>query len=277
MELFEIINEIKNKKELRNISDKVVENILKRELRKKQYLYKKLSSIKSIKQLKNDEEFYLLFKEVRRILHELYGLYTPKEDREIDRILFNDEITLEQKIIELLMLTRSTAERLNFYKEIYKNIFIEKPLEILDLASGLNPISIYFSDQKPKKYYYVDISEKILDINYQILKELNIENEGWLIDLLDPDDRIFRHYQYIFFWKIFPILEKYDFYAPRNLLSKLDFDYLIISFPQKSLGKKRNLGLAWRYKIKRFIVYKLKYKIIKEFDIPYEYFIIVKK
>ena len=277
MELSEIINEIKNKKELRNISDKVVENILKRELRKKQYLYKRLSSIKNIKQLKNDEEFCLLFKEVRRILHELYGLYTPKEDKEIDKILFNNEMTLEQKIIELLMLTRSTAERLNFYKEIYKNIFIEKPVEILDLASGLNPISIYFSDQRPKKYYYVDISEKILDINYQILKELNIENEGWLIDLLDPDDRIFRHYQYIFFWKIFPILEKYDFYAPRNLLSKLDFDYLVISFPQKSLGKKRNLGLAWRYKIKRFVAYKLKYKIIKEFDIPYEYFLIVGK
>ncbi len=277
MELSEIINEIKNKKELRNISDKVVENILKRELRKRQHLYERLSSIKNIKQLKNDEEFYLLFKEVRRILHELYGLYTPKEDKEIDKILFNNEMTLEQKIIELLMLTRSTAERINFYKEIYKNIFIEEPLEILDLASGLNPISIYFSDQKPKKYYYVDISEKILDINYQILKELNIENEGWLIDLLDPDDRIFRHYQYIFFWKIFPILEKYDFYAPRNLLSKLDFDYLIISFPQKSIGKKRNLGLAWRYKIKRFVTYKLKYKIIKEFDIPYEYFIIVGK
>jgi len=277
MELSEIISEIKNKKELRNISDKVVENILKRELRKRQYLYKRLSLIKNIKQLKNDEEFYLLFKEVRRILHELYGLYTPKEDKEIDKILFNNEMTLEQKIIELLMLTRSTAERINFYKEIYKNIFIEKPLEILDLASGLNPISIYFSDQKPKKYYYVDISEKILDINYKILKELNIENEGWLIDLLDPYDRIFRHYQYIFFWKIFPILEKYDFYAPRNLLSKLDFDYLIISFPQKSIGKKRNLGLAWRYKIKRFVTYKLKYKIIKEFDIPYEYFIIVGK
>ncbi|MFZ8800611.1 MAG: hypothetical protein ACO2ON_00295 [Candidatus Nanopusillus sp.] len=277
MELSEIINEIKNKKELRNISDKVVENILKRELRKRQHLYERLSLIKNIKQLKNDEEFYLLFKEVRRILHELYGLYTPKEDKEIDKILFNNEMTLEQKIIELLMLTRSTAERINFYKEIYKNIFIEKPLEILDLASGLNPISIYFSDQKPKKYYYVDISERILDINYQILKELNIENEGWLIDLLDLDDRIFRHYQYIFFWKIFPILEKYDFYAPRNLLSKLDFDYLIISFPQKSIGKKRNLGLAWRYKIKRFVTYKLKYKIIKEFDIPYEYFIIVGK
>ena len=277
MELFEIINEIKNKKELRNISDKVVENILKGELRKRRHLYERLSLIKNIKQLKNDEEFYLLFKEVRRILHELYGLYTPKEDKEIDKILFNNEMTLEQKIIELLMLTRSTAERINFYKEIYKNIFIEKPLEILDLASGLNPISIYFSDQKPKKYYYVDISEKILDINYQILKELNIENEGWLIDLLDPDDRIFRHYQYIFFWKIFPILEKYNFYAPRNLLSKLDFDYLIISFPQKSIGKKRNLGLAWRYKIKRFVTYKLKYKIIKEFDIPYEYFIIVGK
>jgi len=277
MELSEIINEIKNKKELRNISDKVVENILKRELKKRQHLYEKLPLIKNIRQLKNDEEFYLLFKEVRRILHELYGLYTPKEDKEIDKILFNNEMALEQKIIELLMLTRSTAERINFYKEIYKNIFIEKPLEILDLASGLNPISIYFSDQKPKKYYYVDISEKILDINYQILKELNIENEGWLIDLLDPDDRIFRYYQYIFFWKIFPILEKYDFYAPRNLLSKLDFDYLIISFPQKSIGKRRNLGLAWRYKIKRFVTYKLKYKVIKEFDIPYEYFIIVGK
>ncbi|BFI73602.1 hypothetical protein YN1_5890 [Nanoarchaeota archaeon] len=277
MELYEIINEIKKKKELRNISDIVIEKIVKDELNKKKYLYEKIKKAKSIKQLKNDEDFYIFFKEIRKILHEIYGLFTPKEDKYIDKILFNEELSLEEKIIQLLMLSKSTSERLNFYKEIYNNIFLEDPDNILDLASGLNPISIYFSEKKPKKYYYVDISEKILDINYKILKEIGIDNEGWLIDLLDPDKRIFNHYQYIFFWKIFPLLEKYDYYAPRNLLSNLDFDYLIISFSQKSLGKKKNLGLAWRYKIKRFITYKLKYNIVKEFDIPYEYFIIVKK
>ncbi|MGC9133026.1 MAG: hypothetical protein ACP5GJ_01305 [Nanopusillaceae archaeon] len=277
MELYEIINEIKRKKELRNVSDIVIEKIIKDELNKRKYLYEKIKKAKNIKQLKNDEEFYLFFKEIRKILHEIYGLFTPKEDKQIDKIIFNDELSLEEKIIQLLMLSRSTAERLNFYKEIYNSIFIEDPETILDLASGLNPISIYFSEKKPKKYIYVDISEKILDINYRILKEIGIENEGWLIDLLDPDKRIFDHYQYIFFWKIFPLLEKYNYYAPRNLIANLDFDYLIISFPQKSIGRKRNLGLAWRYKIKRFVTYKLKYKIVKEFDIPYEYFIIIKK
>jgi hypothetical protein len=277
MELYEIINEIKRKKELRNVSDIVIEKIIKDELNKRKYLYEKIKKAKNIKQLKNDEEFYLFFKEIRKILHEIYGLFTPKEDKQIDKIIFNDELSLEEKIIQLLMLSRSTAERLNFYKEIYNSIFIEDPETILDLASGLNPISIYFSEKKPKKYIYVDISEKILDINYRILKEIGIENEGWLIDLLDPDKRIFDHYKYIFFWKIFPLLEKYNYYAPRNLIANLDFDYLIISFPQKSIGRKRNLGLAWRYKIKRFVTYKLKYKIVKEFDIPYEYFIIIKK
>ncbi|MGB9674654.1 MAG: hypothetical protein ACPLX8_00815 [Nanopusillaceae archaeon] len=276
MEIYEIVQEIKRKKDLRNISDKVLENLIKKELNKRKYLYDKIIRAESIKEIKQDPDFYYFFKDLRRLLHEIYGLFVPKDVKTINKIIFNEKISLEEKIINLLELTRSTAERLNFYRQIYQNIFIEDPEVILDLACGLNPISIYFSEKKPKKYYYVDISEYILDINYKILSEIGIENKGWVIDLLDPDEKIFEHYQYIFLWKTFPLLEKYDYRAPRDLISKLKFDYLILSFPQKSIGKKRNLGLAWRYKIKRFIEYKLKYKVIKEFDIPYEYFMIVK-
>ncbi|BBL45397.1 ribosomal RNA methyltransferase [Nanobdella aerobiophila] len=275
MEIIDIINEIKKKDNLRNVSDKVVENIVRKELKKRPYLYDRLYNIRNVKQLKNDPDFYLFFKEVRKILHDIYEVFSI--DQNIQNIIFDEELSLEQKIINLLMSAKSTAERLNFYKEVYENIFIDEPDEILDLASGLNPLSIFFSDKKPNKYYYTDISEEILDINYQILNILNVDNEGWLIDLFEPDERIYKHYQYIFFWKIFPLLEKYDYYLPRNIIANLDFDYLIISFSQKSIGKRKNIGLAWRYKIKRFFLYKLNYKIIKEFDIPYEFFMIVKK
>ncbi|MEM1782645.1 MAG: hypothetical protein QW483_02070, partial [Nanopusillaceae archaeon] len=180
-------------------------------------------------------------------------------------------------IIEILMLSLSTKERLNFYKEIYNKIFLEEPIEIMDLASGLNPISIFFSDKKPKKYYFVDISEDIVDLNYIILKQLNVEPIGYCYDISDLKKEFLRNkYQYVFLWKTIPILEKINKKLPIDLLKILDFDYIVISFPQKSLGKTRNLGLAWKYWIRK-VVRNLNYKIVKEFSIPYEFFVVVSK
>lgn len=275
VEIIDIIFELKKKKELRGIPESIIEKIVMKELKKRPYLIEKIEKYKKVKELKRDEEFMYFFKEIRKILHETFGLFSPKDLKKMYEIIYSD-LSLEEKIIELLMLTNPTKERLNFYKEIYQNIFIEEPDNIMDLASGLNPISIYFSENKPKKYYYIDISEDIININDYILKEMGVDHEGYILDISEEKEIIYKHYQYIFLWKTIPVLEKIDFYLPRRLISKLDFDYLIISFPQKSIGKMRNLGKAWIYWMRRF-TQKLNYKIIKEFQIPYEYFFIIKK
>lgn len=276
MDLYEVLLNIKNKKELRNLSEDFLYNLLIRELKSRKNIFEKIEKAKNFKELKRDEEFLYFFKEIRKKIHETFGVFAPKDLRRIYKILYED-LSLEEKIIEILMLSLSTKERLNFYKEIYKKIFLEDPVEIMDLASGLNPISIFFSDKKPKRYFFVDISEDIIDINYTILKQLNIEPIGYCSDISNFNkDFLKRKYQYIFLWKTIPILEKIDKKLPINLLSILDFDYIVISFPQKSLGKIKKLGLAWRYWIKK-VAKKLNYKIIEEFDIPYEFFIILSK
>jgi len=274
--LYELVLNIKNKKELRGISEDFLIKIIKKELKKRPYLYEKIKNSKNFKILKRDGDFVYFFKEIRKILHEAFGVFAPKDLREIYRIVY-DEIPIEEKIIQILMINLSTKERLNFYKEIYSKIFIEDPIEIMDLASGLNPISIFFSDKKPRKYYFIDLLEDIIEINTVILKDMGIEPYGYVLDITDLDnDIIKRHYQYVFLWKTIPILEKLDRRLPYSLLSNIDFDYLIVSFPQKSLGKMRSIGRFWRYWIRR-VAKNLNYEIIREFDIPYEFFVVIRK
>jgi len=277
MDIYELALNFKKKKELRGISEDFLIKIIKRELEKRKYLYEKIEKAKNFKVLKRDQDFLYFFKEIRKLLHDVFGVFAPKDLEKIYKIIYDEEKSLEEKIIEILMINVSTKERLNFYKEIYSKVFIEDPIEIMDLASGLNPISIYFSDKKPKKYYFVDLSEDIIEINTVILKEIGIEAYGYVLDISDLKNEVIRkHYQYIFLWKTIPVLEKIDRKLPYNLLSVLDFDYLVVSFSQKSLGKMRGIGRYWRYWIKK-VSNKLGYKIIREFDIPYEFFVLIKK
>ncbi len=148
MDLNDIVKEIKKKKELRTISDEFVLNLLKNELDKREYLYNIINKSRSIKELKRNEQFLYFFKEMRKLLHEIYGVFAPKDIKKMWNVIYSD-IPLENKIIEVLKMSRPTKERLNFYPDIYEKIFNGKPESILDLASGINPPSIYFSKRSP--------------------------------------------------------------------------------------------------------------------------------
>jgi hypothetical protein len=273
MELLELVNEIKRKKELRGISDDFVYNLLTKELEKRRYLKEIIENARNIKELKRNELFLQFFKEIRKMLHEIYGVFAPKDVKRAYKIL-ESELPLEQRIIELLKLSRPTKERLNFYPEIYDNLFESVPKNVLDLACGLNPISIYFSKLKPKEYYFLDVSPEILYINSEILSELGIEPIEFENDLFDPPKAIFDEYEYIFLWKTVPVLEKLEEGYAKELISKLNFEYLVLSFSRKSLSGRRSLGRAWRpwvYKLCR----ELGYSVKKEFETKNEMFFVV--
>ena len=273
MELYEVIQEIKRKKELNNISDKFVQKLVIKELEKRQYLLEIIKKAESIRDLKRNKEFLYFFKEIRKMLHEIYGVFAPKDIKKIWRILESD-IPFEQKIIDILRMSRPTKERLNFYNEIYDNIFLEKPKEIIDIASGINPVSIYFSKDKPKSYFFVDISSDILMINEYVLEQMSIGSYGYEIDIFEPSKELFEFYQYIFLWKTIPIIEKYNPGYTKELISKLNFNYLIVSFSLQSLSGRRKLGRAWRPWMHR-LAKDLGFKIQKEFETKNELFIII--
>lgn len=273
MELYEVIQEIKKKKELNNISDKFVQKLVIKELEKRQYLLEIIKKAESIRDLKRNKEFLYFFKEIRKMLHEIYGVFAPKDIKKIWKILESD-IPFEQKIIDILRMSRPTKERLNFYNEIYDNIFLEKPKEIIDIASGINPVSIYFSKDKPKSYFFVDISSDILMINEYVLEQMSIEPCGYEMDIFEPSKDLFEFYQYIFLWKTIPIIEKYNPGYTKELISKLNFNYLIVSFSLQSLSGRRKLGRAWRPWIHR-LAKDLGFKIQKEFETKNELFIII--
>jgi len=275
MDIKDVIFEIKRKKELFEISEKFLENFIKRELQKREYLLDIIKRSKNIKDLKRDPLFIEFFKEIRKILHEIYGVFTPKDRKRMLDIIYSD-LPLKQKIIELLTITQSTRERINFYSDIYKNIFIEDPIEILDLASGLNPISIYFSDKKPERYDFLDISKYVIQIVDYILNEIGIKNNGYEEDIFNLPKEILKNYQYIFIWKTIPLLEKVQPGYTKELINILDFDYLVISFPRRSLRKRKEIGKAWIPWIKK-IAKDLNLEIKKEYEIPNEYFIILSK
>ena len=273
MELYEVIQEIKKKKELNNISDKFVQKLVIKELEKRQYLLEIIKKAESIRDLKRNKEFLYFFKEIRKMLHEIYGVFAPKDIKKIWRILESD-IPFEQKIIDILRMSRPTKERLNFYNEIYDNIFLEKPKKIIDIASGINPVSIYFSKDKPKSYFFVDISSDILMINEYVLEQMSIGSYGYEIDIFEPSKELFEFYQYIFLWKTIPIIEKYNPGYTKELISKLNFNYLIVSFSLQSLSGRRKLGRAWRPWMHR-LAKDLGFKIQKEFETKNELFIII--
>ncbi|HIP90164.1 MAG TPA: hypothetical protein EYH22_01285, partial [Candidatus Nanopusillus sp.] len=264
MEIQEVVQEIKKKRELTNISDKFVQKLVIKELGKRPHLLKIIKNASSIRDLKRNREFLYFFKEIRKMLHEIYGVFAPKDIKKIWKIL-ESNIPLKQKVIDILRMSRSTKERLNFYSEIYDNIFLEIPKEIIDIASGINPVSIYLSKYKPKAHFFVDISPDILMINEYILEQISIESYGYEMDVFEPSNELFKFYQYIFLWKTIPIIEKYNPGYTAKLISELNFDYLVVSFPLQSLSGRRRLGRAWRPWMYR-LVKDLGLKIQKEFE-----------
>ena len=125
MNIDELVKEIKNKKELRDIDEGFVKNII----------------IKLSAKYKGKE----LFKETRKLLRLVYGMYKSKN------------YSLEKH--------PSTRERIKYYKEIFKKIFeiTGKPKKILDLGCGSNPLSYFYLGCNPE-YYACDLGQDYINI-----------------------------------------------------------------------------------------------------------------
>lgn len=244
--LQEILRQVKENKKYKTITDSVV----KKEIQD----YLKSNKIKKI--TKQD------IKNIRSKLHKIYSSFQTKKKNKkyiyinnLKKLLYNKNPSYKNiKDIEeinnnLLSITISTKERIKDYKEIYKQIFkiTGKPKTIVDLGSGLNPLSYPYMNLKKLNYYSYDIDEediKFFNEYFKIMKTKGLNGKASIINLKDlkeisnlPSSDI------IFLFKVIDIINQSekDYKLSEELIKILltKSKYIVASFATKTITRKK--------------------------------------
>ena len=234
-----IINKIKNKKELQGITNSIVEQTLKK------YLKKKRLKIKDL----NDKDKKIVIKEIRAELRDYVGRFQIKSNKKGIKLLE------QNKIRSILETHSSTKERLLHYKKLKSIIKKINPKSILDLACGLNPIATSnFNHQTI--YYASDINEEDLNLVRLYFKKNKIKGKTFIFDIKKNNIKYLPKVDLCFILKTLDIL-KINSKQIENLLKNLKCKYIIVSFSTKTLsGKKmKHIRRPWLERILTNLTY----------------------
>ena len=241
----DLINEIKKKKELSDISEEVIRDVLK------EYLEKKSIQIPKSKKGKK-----IIIKEIRAELRNYTGRFQKKFSTRKRLSLLK-----ENKIEELLKTHSSTKERLesDSFKILISALKKISPDSILDLACGINPLKI--STEFPNsKYYASDIKEEELMLLKKFFKRNKINGEVFVADI--RKDKEYPSVDVCLILKVLDIIEKKGHKKSKNLLINLNCENIIISFATKTLSGKlmRITERKWLESILKELNYSFKIK-----------------
>jgi len=182
----EFIEKIKENKKYASISEDIVikeiENYMKRFQADTEQIY--------------DDKFAI--KVIRKELHRLYSSYQTKGKKKRDAMLQSLKKLIEKKassseVLELtntlLETTLATKERIPNYPTIYQKIFQKtgNPSSIIDIGSGLNPISIPYMKLQNITYHSYDIDTEDITFLNKFYKSLNINGKAEILDARDKE------------------------------------------------------------------------------------------
>jgi len=270
-----LVKDILSKKELRNLNEKFIKEQLENYFEKNKEIKKKLE-LKEFN--KRSEEYKRALKEVRKKLREIYGVFIEKNYSKKEKLLSEISKDNQEEIIsKILNLHKSTKERLPFYDEIYEKILriTGKQKTILDLACGLNPISYLWLGYKPN-YIASDISSKDLEFIQKFFAKTRIHGKTIQIDLVSEHNKVKNiKTEICFFFKTLDSLEVRKKNISKNLIENINANWLVFSFSKISLGGGKKIAKSKRKWLINFI--KKQGFFYKEFEVPNEYFVVVKR
>jgi hypothetical protein len=212
----QLIEKIKQKKELSTLSDSIVIEVLENYLKKNRISLE----IKAEKQLK------VIVKEVRAQLR----LYTGRFQKSAKK----RQILLKQnKIQELLRTHSSTEERIHFYQKLKRIIRSLNVKSVLDLGCGINPIALA---DKNTIYYAADINQSDLDLINIYFKKNKIKGKIFYYNLknIKPD---LPKADLCLLLKVLDVLEEKGHKIAEKIIKNISCKYFLVSFPTKTLSK----------------------------------------
>ena len=213
----ELLKKIKEKKELKDISDSLIIDKLDEFEKKKKISLKNLS--------KREEK--IVVKEIRNGLRRLSGMFMISYKK-------RKKYFKEGNIASLLITHSSSKERMEFYPELRKRIEELDIHSILDLGCGLNPLAL--ANEKIT-YYASDIKEDDLEIVRSFFKKNKIEGKVFSYDLENLDGNLPQADLCLIF-KVLDIVSKNQWNITERILEKTNCKYYMISFAIKTLSGK---------------------------------------
>lgn len=186
------------------------------------------------KKYNNDKE---RLKAAKNTLHTMFGAYMPVDSYKKAWKLLDAGDT-----DQILNLHASTKERLQDLSEFYRFIFDSiGPIDsVLDIGCGFNPFTLSYFPQKPTKYHALDIDGRIADINNRFFDSIGMPELAGCSDIVAGTPTITADVAFLF--KILPLIERQSKGRSAKLLREIDSQFLIITYPTKSLsGKEKGM------------------------------------
>jgi len=264
-----ILAEIKQSKKYKTLSEEVINEEIQKYLKRNPH-YERYKDKKILKDIKTE-------------LHKIYGSFQTnsrgKREKYLEEFkLAPDNIELTKKI---LLTNSSTKERLENYEEIYRKIFeiTGKPISVLDLGCGLNPVSFPFMNLEKVNYYAYDIDNadiSLLNDYFFIMKE-KISGKAETINLSTIEDDEIKKLpkaDICFMFKLVDVLDRKDHKQSEKIISNLNSDWIVVSFSKKTITG-RMMNFPYRGWVERMLERnKLDFQKI---DFENEVFYIIKK
>lgn len=271
-----LISDLKSKKELSSLDGDFLSDLADNYFVKNKKLF---SIIEEHPKFEKSREYKITLKDLRKILHEIYGVFQLDHNREKLLGLLEKEIINKDKIDDevldlhkkILKTHRSTKERLDDYRNIYKKILDKDVRFILDIGSGLNVFSFPFMGLKKVDYIAAELNAKdclFLDRYFDLMKKFGLNGKSIKINLLK--DRRFPEVDVVFLFKVLDTLESLERGITKEILDSIKCRKLVVSFPTNTLSGK-NLSK------KRLIWFEKLIKNYETFETGNEIFYIIKE
>ncbi|MEM7111608.1 MAG: 16S rRNA methyltransferase [Chloroflexota bacterium] len=158
-----------------------------------------------------------------------------------------DEAALRQQCQMLMQRHASTRERIPILEQFYTTIFADLPptTSVLDVACGLNPLALpWMSLADGAEYIGYDIYADSIGFLQQFASVVGRNGRFATRDVITqpPTDPV----DLALILKTLPCLEQVDKNASNTLLDAIQANYLVISYPARSLGGRRK-GMVANY------------------------------
>ena len=251
------LEEVKNKKEFRKLSDDLVSRVLV-----------KVSEKYDVTEKKDQKK---IVKETRAKLRELYSAFRMRNFTKKNKFLEVMEDWENKEICKkILQVHLSTRERVDHYEELYEKI--KKYVDfksVLDVGCGLNVFSMPWMGRVD--YYGIDVNEEDVEFCNDYLEKFGLRGGVRWGDVLSFDR--FLKAQVCFMFKVLEGFESLDRGITEKLLDKIESRYFVVSFATRSLGGGKRISsrrLKWFEKI-------VEGQVLEKFELGDEIYFVVKK
>ncbi len=233
-QLEQLITAVSHSSKYRHISPDLIRRIGERELTVRR------SAKEAVKATKNK-------------LHQIGGAYLDTKKIDYAKALQRLEEAasspdqLQAACRELMCLHASTRERLPIIDTFYRQLFAELPPvnSVLDIASGLNPLSIPWMPLADNAVYYAcDIYADMMVFLNDAISIFDVNAQMEVRDVIGNPPM--QPVDLALILKTLPVLEMVDKTAVSHLLDTIQAKHMIITFPVRSLGG-RSKGMIENY------------------------------